>query len=76
MHKYFAYKACNTLIDLIIDYFKSTISLISRNIRDIAMYVLALVVIYGIEVKCKTILLGSTSLDLMNLTYRKKYSHY
>ena len=55
MHKYFVYKACNTLIDLIIDYFKSIISLISRNIRDIAMYVLALVVIYGIEVKCKTI---------------------
>ena len=72
MHKYFAYKACNTLIDLIIDYFKSTISLISRNIRYIARYVLALVINYGIALMYMTDLYVSTALDLITLTYLNK----
>ena len=72
MHKYFAYKACNTLINFIIDYLKSTISLISRNIRYIARYVLALVINYGIALMYMTDLYVSTALDLISLTYFNK----
>ena len=68
MYQFFAYKACNTLINLIIDYLKSTISLISRNICYTSLYVLALLINYGTEVMYLSVPYVSTSLDLITLT--------
>ena len=76
MHQYFAYKACNTLINFIIDYLKSTISLISRNIRDVSLYVMALVMNCGIEASYMNVPYITTQLDLIPLTYVNNYSNY